>query len=57
MKKATRIMYDPYKNKIDFRIAQSVEGPWKELGENSALLYYTNGQVLFSNCAEDIIEG
>ena len=56
MKKATRIMYDPYKNKIDFRIAQSVEGPWKELGENSALLYYTNGQVLFSNCAEDIIE-
>ena len=55
MKKATRITYDPFSNEITFEVSQSVDGPWFELSEGSALLKYANQRALFSNCVVDIV--
>lgn len=55
MKKATRITYDPYTNKVCFKTSQSIDGPWSELAEDSGLLRYTEKPILFSNCAADMV--
>ncbi len=55
MKKATRITYDPFANSIEFKIAQSADGPWTDLSDGSALLKYVSQRVLFSNCVVDIV--
>lgn len=55
MKKATFIEYDPYGNKLDFRISHSADGEWHSLGETSELRQYMDRTVLFSNCASDIV--
>ena len=55
MKKATRITYDPYTNRVDFKTSQSVDGAWSELAEDSGLLIYVEKPILFSNCAADMV--
>lgn len=54
MRKATRITYDPFTNRVGFKIAKSIEGPWEDLDDSSELLQYASMPVLFANCVTDI---
>ena len=59
MKKATKIVYNPYDNTVQIKIASDSEEPvWHDLADNSELLQYTNPEmkVLFSNIAADVVE-
>lgn len=58
MRKATKIVYNPFENFIDIKIATNSSNPvWEKLADNSDLLKYTgeNMKVLFTNIAEDVV--
>ena len=55
MRKATRVICNPYLASIDFMVSQSVNGPWEELSDGSGLLQFTGRPVLFSNCVTEIV--
>lgn len=55
MRKATRVICNPYLASLDFMISQSVNGPWEELSDSSDLLQFTGRPVLFSNCVTEIV--
>ena len=58
MKKATKVIYNPFENTVDIMITTDAANPeWENLASNSELLTYTNSamKVLFTNIAEDVV--
>ena len=57
--KRFEISYNPYSNKIHFRVAEPVEEPcepkWRELPPESSFVEYQNDECIFENCVDQIL--
>ena len=57
--KRFEISYNPYSNKIHFRVAEPVEEPcepkWRDLPPESSFVEYQNDECIFENCVEQIL--